>query len=200
MKVDVIKIGKYDPTQAGKFSKYEGYCLSTSEKIDHSLTEEGCHDLAKHAPPIKEFLYHSTLLRGIQTAACLPKTENCKIIPLIELREVPFALENLLSAKEFEENGSTLVRARFVEAFVDNTLLETRQQIQDRLQNILNILRISNGEATTLISHSFLMKILESMMNDIDVFNDPNLLAQVIPSDKKTYPFGEGFSFEITTI
>ena len=197
MKVEVIKIGKYDPSQNGKYSRYEGYCLSTKQVADFPLQEGACDELQKH-PAIKNNLFHSTLLRGIQTANCLPKATETKVAPLSELKEVPFKLEDLLSEEEFEKNGSNLVRERFVQAFIDNKLPETRQQINDRIGFLLEILRNCESTEVSVISHSFLMKMLEAITSGIDIFQNPNLLASVIPADKKTYPFGGGFQFVLT--
>lgn len=196
MRVEVIKIGQYDPGQNGRYSRYEGYCLSTKEEIDLPITGEA-HGVFKDRHPITSAILHSTLLRAIQTVECLPKTPEVKLIPLPQLREIPFKLENLVSEEEFEREKSKLVRARFVEAFILNNLMQSREQIRGNIYYVIGVLKGLKGNEAVIVSHSFFMKILETFVNGIDVFGNPENIRQVIDPNTKIYEFGKGFFFEI---
>lgn len=196
MRVEAIKIGEYDPEQNGRYSRYKGYCLSTKEEVDLPITE-GAHEVFVDRHPITNVILHSTLLRAIQTVGCLPKTPEVKLIPLPQLREIPFKLEKLVSEEEFEREKSKLVRARFVEAFILNSLMQSREQIRDNIYYVIGVLKGLKGDEAVIVSHSFFMKILETFVNGIDVFGNPENIRQVINPDIKIYEFGKGFFFEI---
>ena len=72
MLVEVRKIGKYDPTLGAKYSRYEGYCLSTTQKSSPAIIQEAEQDLKREAITLTgEAIYHSTLLRGKQPALAI---------------------------------------------------------------------------------------------------------------------------------
>jgi broad specificity phosphatase PhoE len=191
MRVEAIKIGKYDPTIEGRVSKYEGYCLSTEEKHDPPLTYDAYKDFVDRSPYSGPIL-SSTLRRGMQTADILPKIPGTTVIPLAALREIPFSLLEMVTREEFEdrEGGSRLVRIRFVEKFVENKLLQSRAQIEDNLEQLLSTLSKVEGENVVIISHSFFLKVLEAYVTGFDIFKNPEVLAQFISPNTKTFPFG----------
>lgn len=195
MRIEAIKIGKYDPTIEGTRSRYRGYCLSTEEKHDSPLTFEAYKDFVDRLPSSITIL-HSTLLRGKQTAEILPKNQGVQVIPCDLLREIPFSLANMVTEEEFEDKngGSRLVRVRFVDQFVEDRLLQPRTQIEDNVCCLLaEIDKFSKD--VIIISHSFFLKILQAYVSGSDVFSNPGELANFIDADKKTFPFGGGFVF-----
>jgi len=201
MNVDVIKIAKYDPTFGGKYSRYQGYCISTSEKAEPILVPEACTELKQMLSSrniVTGFFFHSTLKRGVETANCILSL-GASIMPCDDLNEIPFSLESLLSEEEFNREGSNLVRSRFVQAFIDDKLLIKRNEIQDRVKRTLSLVKYVEQDfpSVGIISHSFFMKILEAEVKGNSVFLSPERLREVIPFDQKTYPFGGGFSFEV---
>jgi broad specificity phosphatase PhoE len=199
MYIEIRKIGRYDPTQGGRYERYEGYCLSTDESIDLPLDKpQAIHELDVITTEFKaNWILSSSRLRACQTAEYFGQRFNIGYQTAHSLREVPFDLSTMMSKEEFLKNGSDLVRKRFVEGFVSNTLLEPRESIKTRLELLFEEIRGNQSSRGMLISHSFIMKIIEGIASGIDIFGQPDSLAQLIDPSKKTYPFGGGFSFEI---
>ncbi len=198
MAIEVVKIGRYDPTLNGRYSRYEGYALSASNKTDPSLTPEARQDLHTKRSKLKgQVIFHSPRLRAIETAAILAGSAPNK--PQREepsLTEIPFNMRHLVTQQEYESAGSNLVRERFVDAFVDDALLETRMSILQRAQYLLGMLAGLEYDVVTLVSHSFFMKVLEATVQGLPLEKDPEILRTLINPTQKTYPFGEGFTFE----
>ena len=200
MRVEVIKIARYDPTFGGKYSKYEGYNLSASEQADPPIVSEACTEIETSIKILQSSVFfHSTLLRGKQTADCINSLRSAVLIKCPEIKEIPFSMIALLSEDEFVTNGSNLVRQRFTQAFIDDRLLEGRNEIKGRITKLLTVLDAMKGEYASvgLISHSFFMKILEGVVTDIPVFDVPEKVRDLIRYNQKTYPFGGGFKFEV---
>ncbi|HLD51431.1 hypothetical protein A3K34_04870 [candidate division WWE3 bacterium RIFOXYC1_FULL_40_10] len=194
MEVVVLKIGKYDPTLNGSLSKYEGYVSSTKQIIDLPLEDEACRRISSNVEKYGSFsiLGYSTLLRAIQTSECIAAEIK---IPCSALNEVRFDLAQLVTEEEFISHGSALVRERFVESFVNDTLLETRRQLFERIRDVFSFLSAQRVEKVCLVSHSFMMKLLEATTLGIDFWEYPEKLSEFIRPERKTYEFGEGFRF-----
>lgn len=200
MRVEVLKIARYDPTLGGRYSKYGGYNLSASEQSDPPIVSDACAEIEINIKDLQSRIYfHSTRLRGKQTADCIKSLKSGILIECPEIKEIPFSMMSLLSEEEFVAKGSNLVRQRFTQAFVDDKLLESRDQIKNRITKLLSILNtVKNDYASVgLISHSFFMKILEGIVTGVPVFDVPEKVRKLIPYDQKTYPFGGGFKFEV---
>lgn len=200
MKVEVLKIGRYDPTFENKYTRFDGYNLSASEQSDPPIVSEACLEINANILELQSKVYfHSTLLRGIQTAKCVSSIHSTVLIECPEIKEIPFSMMDLLNEQEFITEGSNLVRHRFTQAFIDDQLLESREKIKKRVLSTLDILnKIKNEhESVGLISHSFFMKILEGIVTGLPVFDIPEKVRDLISYNKKTYPFGGGFSFEV---
>lgn len=199
MLVEARKIGRYDPTLNGTFStRYEGYCNSASGNTEPALTEESIEDLKRKSSQIgAQMIVHSTKLRGVQTAQYLARTDTL-FVPTNYANEVTFDMRQMVSETEYNMGDSNLVRARFIESFRDNTLLETRDSIKERLEGLLELLRDTNAPTIVLVSHSFFMKILQGIVSDIPLFAEPQRLEELINPNKKTFEFGEGFTFEMS--
>lgn len=198
--VEVRKIGRYDPTLNGRYSKYEGYCLSTTLQSDPHLINETREEIVKESALIKtNLIIHSPLKRGIQTANLFNEILKVPTISQKELTEILFSLSDLVTEDEFILHGSSLVRKRFVEKFCEDSLIEKRSEIKDRITHLLFHLNTHELENLLLISHSFFMKILEAHIKDLPVFDQPNILSEMISEDKKTYEYGRGFKFSLNS-
>lgn len=197
MKVSIVKIGKYDPTINDKYSRYHGYCLSTVQESNPSIISNWNFDSESINSNTKCSIFHSTLKRGTETAALLYSQHANLLIPTPELNEIPFSLKKMVTSKEFEKHGSDIVRKRFVEFFIKDELLESRESIKQRIKDLFNKLNKSNLKQITCVSHSFIMKIIESIANKKDPFKYPETLIDFIPYNQKTYDFGKGFQIEI---
>ena len=118
MKIYFRKTFKYNPCHSG-LSKYESYEAVTRQQYSPGITN---FDSGERFD-LRTFC--SSLTRGQQTAE---RISTVQIVKLDQLREIEFSLHNLVSKEEFESNGSSLVRERFIKSFVDDTLLEKRAE------------------------------------------------------------------------
>lgn len=188
MKVVIVrKVAKYDPVVVG-MSKYESYDLITRRKCSVGIVG---------GQMIKEkfkfdLIVSSDLKRAKETAKLYSKQGGSSLLQ--ELREVKFSLKDLVTEDEYEKNGSIAVRRKFVEKFVEDKLLESREDIKRRLVRFSNILRERGEKKILVISHSFLMKMMEAYFKfGYDVFKYPETLAMFIKPNRKTYDFMKGF-------
>jgi broad specificity phosphatase PhoE len=187
-KIVVRKIFSYDPTFAGKYSKYVGYALIAKKKLDPSI-EDG-EAFKKNFDTV----FCSSLKRGIQSAK---RYSNTKIEKLSLLDEISFDLTQLLSKEEYKRFGSNLVRQRFVEAFVTDNLDESRKSLKSRIKILIKKLEELPEGDYLLVSHSFFMKIVEVFLKEDSLFDNPDLVRKHFNTDNKTYEFGSGFEFKL---
>ena len=198
MNVEVRKIARYDPTMGGKYTRYAGYCLSTQFAIDPPLIGGAYEEVYGAVRTLKgNVVLHSSLLRGRQTAKYISKTRGVKSIKLPELNEIPFSLAQLVTEDEYAKFGSNLVRERFIRAFEDDSLLEKRADMQERVKGIYDFLRELDEQSVTLVSHSFFMKVLEATVENVPIFEEPSSLSVVLNPEQRTYPYGTGFNFTL---
>ena len=186
MKIYFRKTFKYNPCHSG-LSKYESYEAVTRQQYSPGITN---FDSGERFD-LRTFC--SSLTRGQQTAE---RISTVQIVKLDQLREIEFSLHNLVSKEEFESNGSSLVRERFIKSFVDDTLLEKRAEIKKRIDEVIEIL-LKDKNDKLVISHSFTMKMFEAYFKRaLDIFENPILISEVIFPDTETYGFGGGFVVE----
>lgn len=189
-KIFVRKIFPYDPTLNGKCSKYEGYCLICLRRGNPDISK----DLKIQIPKRINKVYCSNLKRGIETAKSMSKEYKETSL----LNEVLFDLSKLVTKEEFEKYGSDKVRLKFIEHFIQDRLLEKKSTIKSRILRLLSKLNKLPDGGYLLISHSFLMKILEVYIKtEGKLFASPRLLRKYFDYRKKTYNFGEGFEFNL---
>jgi len=139
-------------------------------------------------------IFCSDLKRGKETADELAmKLDVSEVVPLDLLREVKFDIKKLLTREEFEKEGSNLVRQRFVSAFIDDDLEESRKEIKLRIDQFLSMVKDLSDGTYLVIGHSFFMKILETYRREPDLFEKPGKLIDYLDPTKRTYGHGEGF-------
>jgi broad specificity phosphatase PhoE len=130
----------------------------------------------------------SPLKRALSTAQTLgDQPQVCE-----DLCEVRFDLSKLVTREEFEKMGSELVRERFVEGFIQDTLSEKRKEILSRAERILDTIR-NSAEPLVMVSHSFFMKIIQAHCESKNLEEDPTIIREYILRKEKTYEFGHGF-------
>ncbi|KKS77662.1 MAG: hypothetical protein UV74_C0013G0149 [Candidatus Woesebacteria bacterium GW2011_GWB1_43_14] len=195
-KVFVRKIFPYDSTFDGEFSRYDGYDLITLRKLDPGISSHPDMELPESMKPVCVFC--SDLRRGKETAGEIAKNLDVgEVVPLDLLREVKFDIKKLLTREEFEKEGSNLVRQRFVSAFIDDALEESRDEIKARMDKFINQVRKLPGGNYLVIGHSFFMKILETYRREPNLFENPSKLVKHLDVAKRTYDYGRGFDFEV---
>lgn len=194
-KIFIRKVFPYEPTFNGKYSRYQGYCLSALQKESPSIKTE-CSIMIEGI--VQSPIYCSSLKRGQETAACFGKKMGVtKIFQTPHLNEVLFDLKNLVSEEEYRSLGSNLVRKQFIQAFIEDRLLESRSNLEKRINFLFEDLNKLKGGNYLLISHSFFMKILQVYLKDGQLFNHPEILKVNFDYQQKTFEFGEGFEFNL---
>lgn len=199
MKVIVRKTGKYNPLVGG-LTKYQSICLLTLQKKSPLISEGEKVRLQKSFLPLKKdnpkIIYSSPLLRAKETARIIGVILREEVVIDYRLGEVTFELNKLLSEKEYQEYGSVLVRQRFMEAFITDSLLEKREEIRKRIISFMNEISLSEKTCVVIVSHSFLMKLMQIYFCDKkDIFNSPQLVKRYFDYRLRTFNYGEGFEF-----
>jgi hypothetical protein len=190
------KIFPYDPTYGGKYSKYNGYCLSASNKTDPHIIGKADIKIERRD---NLHILSSPLQRAKDTAEALAEELHiADIAYLAELSEIPFDMKQMLSNDEYERFGSNLVRERFIEAFFSDTLSEKRNTLQKRIKKLIaNLSRLPNGNYV-IVSHSFFLKLVQIYLTVGDlIFEQPKLVEEYIDPTEKTFDNGKGFDFSL---
>ena len=183
MKIYFRKTFEYDP-QINGLSKYESYDRVVRQTYSPEIVTPQSHENFD-LPTLC-----SNLKRCIQTAEII---SSGRITILNELREIKFSMHGLLSEKEYEEFGSNMVRERFIQAFINDSLLEKRIEIQKRMKRVIKLITKGSNDKL-VVSHSFAMKIFEAFfLHKKDIFTNSSLISEFIFPQTKTYGFGEGF-------
>jgi len=193
-RIYVRKVFPYNPTFNGRFSKYEGYHLiglqervvGINSTINVSLSEK-----------ISNPIYYSPLRRAEETALFLKNALGLQIEQVEFIKEIKFSLKNLLTDDEYNLYGSKLVRERFAKSFIKDELTEKRSDIRERINKLIEFLRILPEGKYLLISHSFFMKVLQSYIKEKNLFENPQILNKHFNFNKKTFKNGKGFEFNV---
>lgn len=186
----LIKTLPYDPRQDEDQDMFSGYCCVTLQKFDPCILEQALAHKTK-----SEAAFVSSARRAQDTARAQGYT---KLQETTLLNEVLFDLESLLTKEEFVRSGSSIVRERFVQAFVANRLLEPRAQLKARVRAVVQLAKGAEEQVVTCFSHSFFMKLVEAYVKTGGrVFDEPELLAKFMPPSQPTYPYGKGVTLKI---
>ena len=193
-KVYFRKVFPYDPTFGGELGAYDGYRLIALKRRSPEAVRTVPGVIPKHA----EFILASSQSRSRRTAvsyaASLPKATT---VFTGLAREITFDLGKMASREKFRDQGSRVVRQRFIEAFIANTLVESRREIQDRLDRLVDrVQKLPAADNVVVISHSFLLKVLQSYLSDGRLFERPRILARHFDPALPTFAEGGGFDFE----
>jgi len=110
-----------------------------------------------------------------------------------ELVEIPFDLAACCTIEEWLEKGSIVVRKKFKEAFIGNTLLISRQEIMQQAKKIFAECRQCG--ATTIVSHTFRLILLKAIYEtNGKIIDKPKLIHNYIDDQKRILDFGETFN------
>lgn len=201
-KVYILKTGPYNPTEGG-LSRYDGFERITTQDYSPHLSDPNYVWKNVELDKISNanLIFCSQALRTQETAgtikSLLQRQVKIEITPC--LNEVKFSLKALLSEAEYKREGSTLVRKRFIEDFINDTLLEKKAQISERIKGVLALLKTQPIEQKIVcVSHSFFMKILHTHVLEDRLFENPKLLYKYFDFTKRTFECCEGFELKIT--
>lgn len=194
----LMKIGPYSPTtyQETTYDSINKLCLQTSNpgldlKKFHSDKNNIKHDIGD-----SKIVLCSDSNRAVETI-CYLKKENVidnriKEKRLLLLREIKFDISNMFTEKEYRKKGSDVVRERFLDFFVTDNLVETRKEIQSRV-NILDKLILLENKDMLIISHTFFIKIYLIYKARPELFDNPEVIKEYINPQKRIMNFCETF-------
>jgi len=173
------------PRTPTKGDVFEYLCALTKHKIDPPTLhprELGITDKVVFASPLK------------RSRECLLVRPDTPVFYPDQLKEIPFDLATLCTHKEWEEQKSTIVRTRFVDAFVADRLLTPQAMIIHEIRDVLDRLHAQPQISATVVSHSFRLKVIEAYIKTQGALAaQPDLLRTFIRADTPTYAFGKGF-------
>lgn len=201
-KIYILKTGPYNPEIKG-LSKYESYDLITTQKYSPGISDRDYVKEHTDRRRIKnvEVILCSELKRTRKTAGVIKgiiNDQTIRMVPTHLLNEVKFSMKVLVTEEEYKTHGSNIVRERFIEHFIADTLLESRKEIFERIQNLMELLNDRyRGKKVLCVSHSFFMKILSVYLKDKKLFEDPRVLKKYLDPKKRTFGFCEGFEFTV---
>ena len=117
------------------------------------------------------------------------------------ISEVVFDIREMCSLEEWQEGGSSVIRRRFRELFIEDRLPESRQKIKADIEKVLELCRRYKENDITIISHSFKLKLIQAYIETRGrLMTHPQLIEDFLLDEKKTYGFVETFSFSFRDI
>lgn len=141
-------------------------------------------------------ILHSPLRRVVETIGA---AEKSRAQGRDYLREIPFDLQQLCTAREWVRQGSIIVRQRFKEALIQDGLTIARRiifaQVRALLRECLRGMSFSPALRILVVSHSFRLKLTEAFIKTHGAIErEPALIHGFLHETEVTYPFGGGFT------
>ena len=124
-----------------------------------------------------------------------------KPILLDELVEIGYKMEDFITQGEFFKAGIpnvNLARTRFVDALIANQLQEDYSHIFERIDHLLKIIGQDDSQDIAVITHGFILKVIESYAHSSKVKTDPTLIKKYFSGDTEGFKFCEGFIAELS--
>ncbi len=182
MHLQIKKILAYDVyANTTETDRYQHVCALLEQSIDpETLLPDslGCNQRSVLTSPRK------------RAVSCIKKSSASSVSISIALNEIAFSLHEFCTEEYFIKNGSTAVREAFVQAFIENRLNISHEQIQAELESILELR--TQAEPPLCISHTFRMKLLEIYaITGNKLFQDPTTIKIHLDCKKHLYEFGE---------
>ncbi|MDA3840748.1 MAG: histidine phosphatase family protein [Patescibacteria group bacterium] len=193
-----IKIGPYSPTK-NNLSKFESVKLLTQNKYNPPLDKDLIKDfqLDRESLAKIDFVLFSSLGRSTQSFEYLKNNylnTEVKYRKTDLLKEIHFDISQDCTKESYEKEGSNEVRRIFIKQFINNNLLEKREQLIGRI-NLLNteLEELSKEYKNILcLSHTFFIKIYQIQnLNKYFLGNNPKLINKFIKQEKKIMEFFE---------
>ncbi len=188
-----IKVAPYGYNTREKGLRY--YAGLAAQRISPPLLPNSQDYILKHVKKgdLKDvkLILSSPQKRAIQTAEIIRRQflKNTLIRVDSDLNEVPFSLEGLDS----KTYSSTIARTKFLQDFVNNTLLESTKSIKARIKSIF---KKAERADTLLVTHTFLMKILETFVEFPDLFESTQKLRRNFTANRRLFDYCEMLTTE----
>lgn len=192
-----MKTGPYNPIKKG-LTKYESYRLITLQEHDPPLDADLMREcLGRVEIELRQidYLVTSKLKRAKETAQYLIDHNlvrgNIGLKSMSCLNEIKFDMAVLCSEEEYEKQGSTIVRQRFISAFIGDTLTETRDEIKKRFNDFeKELLKLKSHYQNILcLSHTFFIKLYTNYKIHRELFVKPVILKNHLHPEKRLMEF-----------
>jgi hypothetical protein len=158
------------------------------QKINPDSDQKGAVDFTQ------KYIFYSPLHRVEQS---INKVPGHRYICENSLAEVVFDISKMCTREEYEKQKSTLIRKKFKQFFIEDTLPQKRSELFSEIESILRKIKETHEEEVVVFSHSFKLKLFEAYIKTKGQIKDkPELIHTFIDDTKKTYEFGESFSIE----
>lgn len=185
-----IKVAPYGYGGVKRKAGLQYYASLAAQRISPPLLPDSEEYILKHVKRngLKnvKIILSSPQKRALQTARIIRRLflNSVTVEVDADLDEVPFSLYGLNS----RTYSSTNARTKFFDDFANNRLLEPHEHIQSRIKRIL---RNAKHEDTLLVTHTFLIKILERLTKCPDLFKHPQKFKMNIDLNKRLFEYCE---------
>ncbi len=183
-----MKVAPYGYKNRTKDLNY--YADLAAQRISPPLLPEARNYILRHVKrrDLKKvkLIRCSPQKRAVQTAKILQQYFLTKVPVKIDknLDEVPFALDGLNP----ETYSSTKARTKFLTDFVKNRLPESRDGIKSLIRRIL---KTAEGKNVLCVTHTFLMKIIETLVKFPFLFEQPQKLKRNFDTENRLFEYCE---------
>lgn len=169
------------PHRGDVFSHLNAIAMQT---IDPESLHPGGLDLPE---PV---ILHSPLRR---VAEAIAAPYDGRRLPLHELREVAFSLEQLCTPTEWFRGRSVIIRQRFKQAFIADTLRAPRAELEREIRSVLKSL--TGVASAAVVTHSFRLSLFEGYVeSEGRLFQEPERIHEWIHDERERYNWGTGFN------
>lgn len=190
MAIVFMKVAPYGYGNGKRKAGLRYYAGLAAQRISPPLLPDSEEYILKHvkSSDLKnvKLILSSPQKRALQTARIIRRLflNNIQVKVDANLNEVPFSLYGLDSKKY----SSTVARTKFFDDFANNRLLEPNEHILSRVKRILRNAKDNN---MLLVTHTFLMKILEMVIKYPDLFEHPQKIKKNINLNKRLFEYCE---------
>lgn len=135
-------------------------------------------------------IFTSSDERCIKTGKFFQK--NMQVLPMLD--EIKYKMNNFIDKKNFFINEMAQVdkaRVLFVNAFIEDRLVEHYDSVIARVEKLINIFD-KEKEDSICISHGFILRVIEAYLHDSSIGKKRELLKKYFSGQKESYQFGEG--------
>ena len=178
-----MKIAPYSPIQKN-LSRFESVKLLTTQKINPRINQKLTQNILRKKSLRKiDLIITSNLLRAKETAKFLTKNfivdKGARIINSSLLNEIKFKIG--CSNKDYEKEKSNIIRKNFIELFIQDKLIDKRQEIQNKFTTFDRLIKKWEKSRNILcISHTFFIKLYLIYRDNPHLFDNPKILWEYI--------------------
>lgn len=165
-KVIFVTSGKITYTFPGH-SLYESIYLTASGQKFPNLSLEGVKEVYGKAKALDKLgakmIYVASSEQCLNTARIFSEVMDIPVMKDNNLLPLKFDLRKLLSEEEFLKLGELkfdVLRARFLESFYNDELMESKFEVREKFQRFRRLVRKKdNEEIVFAVSHAYIIKL-----------------------------------------